>query len=241
MRHTPIALVVVLLAWLPIPAPENAAATDAACRSAMAPYYAALLASARGDGDGTLRQLLLLKSRWAEVARRSGSDAPAWLRDTAAGPPVGAAVGAKIDSALRHLPRDIPAAHADLETIRALLRDARTRHGARSVDDAVTEYHEAVERLTSHIGLSNEMALTAKDFTAIGEDVDAARSIWAKVESSAELTPLPGWRDAADATTRVLGAIAEATGRRDTAAVQQASQILKNRYFDLLSALSRRA
>jgi hypothetical protein len=236
MRHILATLVAALVAGLPaLAAPD----TDALCRSAMAPYYAALLASARGDAEGTLRHLILLEAQWDAVTRRSGPDAPEWLRDATAGRPVGMTVAATIGSARRHLPLDVSGAHAELEGIRALLRDARTRHGARTADDAVTDYHEAMERLSSHIGLSNEITLTPKDFTAIGLDVGRARLAWAKVELFPELAgPSSGW--SAGATARVLGTIAEAAERRDATAVQQASRTLKSRYFDLLSVLSRR-
>lgn len=132
-------------------------------------------------------------------------------------------------------------AHSELEAIRVLLRDARTRHGARTVDDAVTDYHEAMERLSSHIGVSNEIALTTNDFTGIREDVERAQSMWTKVESFPELaTSVAGWNDVATATTNVLATIAKAADRRDATTVQQASRALKNRYFDLLSILSHR-
>ena len=241
MRHTLILLVAALVMYVPTPARGNASDVDAVVRSAMAPYYAALLASARGDAEGTLRQMLILKSRWDEVTPRTGPDGPAWLRDTATGQPIGAAVGAKIDSARHHLPRDVSGAHAELEAIRGLLRDARTRHGARIVDDAVTDYHEAMERLASHIGGSNEIALTTTEFTAIRGDVERAQSLWTKVESFPELAKADtGWTNVAAATTSVLVTIAKAADQRDATTVQQASQALKNRYFDLLSLLSHR-
>ncbi len=239
MRHALILLVAALVACMPGSALGNASDIDADCRSAMAPYYAALLASARGDADGTLRHVLILKSRWNEVTR--GPDVPMWLRDSATGQSVGVAVGAKMDSARHRLPQDVSGAHSELEAIRVLLRDARTRHGTRTVDDAVTDYHEAMERLSSHIGVSNEIALTTNDFTAIREDVGRAQSTWTKVESSPELAkPVAGWNDVATATTSVLAAIAKAADRRDGTTAQQASHALKNRYFDLLSILSRR-
>ena len=240
MRHTPILLVAALVACIPAQARGNASDIDALCRSAMAPYYAALLASVRGDADGTLRQVLILKSRWDEVTRPV-ADAPMWLRDSATGQSLGAAVNAKIGAAQHRLPRDVAGAHAELEAVRVLLRDARTRHGARTVDDAVTDYHEAMERLSSHIGVSNEIALTPADFTAIRGDVERAQSMWTKVEAFPELAKaVTGWNDVAAATTSVLDAIARAADRRDVTTVQQASQALKNRYFDLLSVLSHR-
>lgn len=241
MGYAPILLVAALVAYMPAQARGNASDIDAACRSAMAPYYAALLASARGDADGTLRQLLILKARWNEVTRRPGPDVPMWLGDSATGPSVGAAVGAKIDAVRHRLPQDVSGAHSELEAIRVLLRDARTRHGARTVDDAVTDYHEAMERLSSHIGVPNEIALTANDFAAIRGDVERAQSMWTKVESFPELAkPVAGWNGVAAATTSVLGTIAKAAERHDATTVQQASHALKNRYFDLLSILSHR-
>lgn len=215
---------------------------DAACVAAMGPYYAALLASARGDGDGTLRQVLLLKSRWDEIIHRPAPDLPIWLRDTGAGQPLGTAVAAKIDAARQHLPRAVAAAHGDLEAIRALLRDARTRHGARTLDDAVTDYHEAMERLANGIGGSNEIVLSPADFISISEAAARARLAWTAVASSPELRQPPaGWTDIAAATANVLATIAAAADRRDAAAMQQGAQGLKSRYFDLLTLLSHRA
>ena len=62
MRHALILLVAAVVACMPASARGNASDIDV-CRSAMAPYYAALLASARGDADGTLRHVLILKAR----------------------------------------------------------------------------------------------------------------------------------------------------------------------------------
>lgn len=241
MPYIPVVVMAALIASTPGSAQGPAADTDAVCRAAMAPYYAALLASARGDADGTLRHVLILKSRWDQVTRLAGPDVPVWLHDTATGPPVGAAVATKIESTRQHLPRNVSAAHSDLEVIRALLRGARTRHGARTMDDAVTDYHEAMERLSSHIGLSNEVALTAKDFMTMADDVERARSTWAQVVSFPDLAKPPaGWDDVAAATTSALGTLATAAGHRDATAAQAASQVLRNRYFELLSVLSHR-
>lgn len=132
MRHIPIALAAALAVYMPVSG-RAASDADAACRAAMAPYYAALLASARADADGMLRHVLLLKARWEEVTRQSGPAAPPWLLDSTGGRTVAAGVGAKIDSSRQHLPRNVTGAHADLEAIRALLRDARTRHGVRTL------------------------------------------------------------------------------------------------------------
>lgn len=240
MRHLLTTLVVVLVAGMPASARDQVSDTDAACRSAMAPYYAALLASARGDADGTLRHLLLLKARWDAVLRNSGSAAPEWLRDRITGRTVGMTVATTIGSARQHLPLDVSRAHADLEAVRMLLREARARHGARTLDDAITDYHEAMERLSSHIGLANEITLAPKDFTVIGRDVEVARAAWARVESFPKIAKPPAGGAGVVATARVLATIAEAAERRDAPALQQASQALKQDYFDLLSVLSRR-
>lgn len=233
-------LVALLVASLP--APARGSGPDAGALGAvMPPYYAALLASARGDADGTLRHVLILKAQWEKVTRRGASDGPAWLADTVMGTSVAAAVGATIDTVRQRLPQDVSGAHADLETIRALMRDARTRRGERTADDAVTEYHDAMERLSSHIGVSNEIALTANDFSLIGDDIERAHSTWIAVGSFPELAKTaPGWNEVAAATKTVLDTLAKAADRHDARIAQQASHTLKERYFDLLSALSRR-
>lgn len=234
-------LVGVLIACLPwMPGHGAAQSADVVTRSAMAPYYAALLASARADADGTVRHLIVFESRWSELTRRSKADLPAWLRDTTGGRSVAAAVAAKIAAARQHLPRNVGAAHAELETVRVLLRDARARHGVRTEDDALTDYHDAIERLASHTGAASEIALTASDFSIIRDDVARARSAWREVESPRGLAAESGWANVAAGTNAALRAAATAADRQDAQAAQQASGTLKDRYFDLLAILSRR-
>lgn len=230
------ALMIVSAGWPAGTAPRN---FDEACRAAMPAYYAALATSARGDGDGTTRHLLVLSTHWKELAART--DAPAWAKDTAGGRTVLAAVQWRIDAARqRTLARDVQAAHVQLEAIRAILREARSRHGVRTFDDAVTDYHEAMERLASRVGLHNEITLTAEDYVAIQEQSVRARNAWAGVESGAgPVRSLSGWSTTASDTSTLLTALQKAAFARDLDATQTAAESLKARYFDLLGVLSR--
>ncbi len=226
----------------PVPAQAGGRAPveiDAACRSAMAPYYAALLASARGDADGTLRHVVLLESRWKAVLALP-ADSGFWLRDTVGGQTTGAAVASKIESARRRLPRDVAGAHTELEGVRLLLRDARVRHGVRTLDDALSDYHSAMERLSGHVGESNEVSLSRDDFVVVRDDVRRARSAWTDVESFQELKAVAGSNDATTATRGLLGKIGDAAERSDATTAQEAGRQLKTRYFELLAALARR-
>ena len=237
MRHAFIVIAALLLAPLRL---QAASPADAACQAAMAPYYAALLTSARGDGDGTVRHLIVLTATWDEVVRRAGADAPPWLRETPGGQPIAAAVSARIEAARRHLPRDAAAAHGELEAIRRLLRDARTTHNARTLDDGVTDYHEAMERLAGRVGESNEVSLSASDFAAIKDDAARARAAWSGVEADLQKA-VPASAEVAAATRTLLGQIASAADARDAGTSQRVAHELKARYFDLLALLSRRA
>jgi hypothetical protein len=218
----------------------SARSPEAACRSAMAPYYAALLASAHGDADGTLRHLIRLKSRWEQLIRQPRSDACSWLDDKSGGDRVAVSVAARIDSARALLPRDVPGAHAELEAIRMLLRDARARRGLRTFDDALTDYHDAMERLDSLIGLRNEVALTARDFDAIGEQARAARAAWADVHSRHhQLLSAATWSDLSNRTDAALETISESASGQNAIGAHEAAEKVKDQYFDLLRVLSR--
>jgi hypothetical protein len=206
----------------------------------MGPYYAALLASARGDGEGTLRQVILLESRWGQVAREHRAALPSWLQDDSAGKPLVDAIADRIEAIRRGLPRDVASAHTDLEKVRTLFRDARARHGSRTFDDAVTDYHEALERLISHTGHANEMALAADDLTTIQRDARRARVAWDGLASAADVPARSsGWKDVQAATAHALTSIDAAAARGDAAATQAAVQALKDRYYELLALLAR--
>jgi hypothetical protein len=206
----------------------------------MAPYYAALLASAHGDADGTVRQLILLRSRWEQLTRQPQAHSCAWLSEVVDGRSVAVSVASQIETARTRLPRDVPAAHADLEAIRMLLRDARARRGLRTFDDALTDYHEAMERLESLIGARNEVALTARDFDAIRDQARTARAAWADVNARhRQLIVSTAWPALSDRTDSALLSMSEGASAHDAAAAHRAAEIVKSQYFDLLRILSR--
>jgi len=221
--------------------PAGADTLDTACRAAMATYYAALLASVHADSDGTLRDLVLLRSKWEEVARVSQSGGPGWVRDVTGGQSPVSAVRGLIERARQcTVARDIAGAHAELEGIRVVLRDARARHGVRTFDDALTDYHDAMERLTSRVGLRNEIVLNADDYVAIREQTARARAAWAEIGAVAgPVTMLPGWRDVVARTATALATLERAAKAQDAAAAQATAGALKTHYFELLKVLSR--
>jgi uncharacterized protein YukE len=240
--------VILLLALIVLRAPATAhaypAATDtfdATCRAAMANYYAALLTSVHGDSEATLRQLLLLRARWEEVARLSRSGNPDWTQDATTGESPVAAVTAMIERARQRTSAgDIAGAHAELEGIRAVLRDGRARHGVRTFDDVLTDYHDAMERLTSRVGLRNEIALNAEDYDAIREQTARADAAWTEIKTVADPVKMrPVWGDMATRTTAALATVQRAAAAQDAAAAQGAAAALKTHYFELLRILSR--
>ncbi|HEX6973414.1 MAG TPA: hypothetical protein VF147_03380 [Vicinamibacterales bacterium] len=214
--------------------PAAAAATfDDQVRAAMAPYYASLLTSARNDGEGTLRHIVALRARWSNV--QQVTDRPAWAKD------VVDVVTTRIEAArTRTLARDVVGAHAQLESIRAMLRDARARAGLRTFDDAVTDFHEAMERLTGRAGLHNEIALNADDYAAIEAHVAKAAAAWAEMQATAgSAHATAAWPKIADATARDFSKLRAATTAKDMDATQVAAEELKARYFDLPAVLAR--
>ena len=221
------------------PLPAEARTFDDQCRAAMAPYYAALLTSARGDVDGTLRHLVALRGRWDNLRRVPEAERPAWASSRSGS--VLEAVAVRIEAArVRTVARQIVAAHADLESVRALLRDARAAAGVRTFDDAVTDYHEAMERLTGRTGSHNEIALNADDYAAIQTQVERAATAWAELESSAGgLKDARGWPVLSQATGRDLARLRTATAARNMGETQTAADELKARYIELLTVLGR--
>ena len=241
MQRALITAFTALVVLIPTAGPATALDSgETACRSAMAPYYAALLASAHGDADGTLRHLILLRSRWEQQSQIPLPDGCQWLSDVSGGISVAAVVARRIDTARSRLPRDVSGAHAELEAIRLLLRDARARHGLRTFDDALTDYHDALERVESLIGGRNEVALTARDFEAIRDQVKTARASWADVESRRhEVIASAEWSALSIRTDAALKTISESASGRNANAVHDAAETIKRQYFDLLRVLSR--
>jgi hypothetical protein len=197
-------------------------------------YYAALLGSARGNTEGTLRNVIALSGAWERLAAMDDSNTPKWFHERA----LKASVRSSIEDAHRHLPRAVGEAHAELERIRILLRDARSTRGQPTFDDAVTEYHGAMERLAARIGVRNEIALESADFERIHEDTVRAQSAWAQVTAKAP-SSVAGFERVGAGTTAALQEILKATAAHDSAAAQHASERLKNDYFDLIAALAR--
>jgi hypothetical protein len=227
---------------LVVPLMAAGEAFDTAYRSAMASYYAALLASVHHDPDGTVRHVMLLKSRWATVVKLSRTGAPPPLRDD---PDWGAALTTVAAQAARAgqlaSKRDTAGAHSELEAIRGILYDARTKYGVRTFDDDLTEYHDAVERLTGVVGARNEIRFKAEDFAAITRQTERARRAWMAVEAAA--TPVkaePAWSEASAKTRADMAALETAAGAHDSVGVSRTGELLHEHYLELLAALSGR-
>jgi hypothetical protein len=208
---------------------------------AMGPYYAALVASARGNIDATSRNLLLFASRWDTAVREARSAPPKAIGRDPAWPTVLDEVTAAIGRA-RELVRmrDVASAHAELETIRSAFREIRGRHDALTFDDYLTDYHDAAERLLGHLAGRNEIRLTAKDYADAEEDLHAAQAAWQLVQTNAgTLARQAAWIASAKQADAALGDAARAlTGRNATKAGLAAEQV-KSSYYDLLLAVSK--
>ena len=242
MRFMLLLVLVVLMAPATAPAyPSGTDTFDAACHAAMASYYAALLTTAHGDSEAALRRLVLLRARWEEVARLSRSRGPDWTQDATTGQSPVAAVTAMLDRARQRTSAgDIAGAHAELEGIRVVLRDARAHHGVRTFDDVLTDYHDAMERLTSRVGLRNEIVLNSEDYSAIREQTARAGAAWTEINTVTDpVKMLPGWREVAARTTMALATLQKAATAQDAAVAQETAVALKTHYFELLRILSR--
>jgi len=215
-------------------------AFDTAYRAAMTSYYAALLASGDGDAEATRRHILLLKARWEAVTRESPSG-PDWVRDVTNGQSPVAKVAALIDDIQqRAASRDMNVVHLDLEGVRVQLRDARARHGVRIIDDALTDYHDTMERLTSRVGLRNEIILRAEDYEAIQVLADRAEAYWKEIEKLAgPFETLPDWQEAVAGTRDDLATLQHSATAHDGETTQEAGVELKAHYHQLIRALSR--
>jgi hypothetical protein len=207
---------------------------EATLRTAMRPYYAALVASARGDADGTRRQLVLFQAQWSSV-QTSLASAPAALARDPRWPDDVARVTAAIGRAQALLrTRDVDGAHAELESIRNTLRDARQRHGLSSVDDLVLEFHDALERLVSRVPHRNEMRLRPADFAELKTLVDASHRQWDTLRKTSDAQAMTRWEMTRERIDAALREVAGAIERQDPAALSTAAAALKNGYFELL-------
>ena len=208
---------------------------------ALGPYYAALVSSARGNTDATSRHLLLFASRWETASRevrksppREVDQDPQWpaLLDNVS------AVIARARELVRH--QDIASAHAELETIRAAIRDIHARHNALTFDDHMTDYHEAMERMVGHAAGRNEIRLTPHDFADMEEDLQAGLTAWRAVQASAgPLAGDAGWKSAARAADTALDQARRALAAKNATAAGVAAERMRTTYYDLLMAVSK--
>jgi hypothetical protein len=208
---------------------------------AIGPYYAALVASARGNIDATSRQLILFASRWETASREARTAPPRAIEQDPAWPALLDEVNATIARA-RELVRvrDVASAHAELESIRSSFREMRARHHALTFDDFMTDYHEAMERLLGHLAGRNEIRLTAKDYADAEEDLKAAQAAWQSVQSSAgTMANQADWTDAARKASAALNDAARAIASKNATAAGTAAELVKNTYYDLLLAVSK--
>lgn len=224
-------------------APQQAAppsAFDKALRAAMAPYYAALLSSAQDDVERTQRHMFLLRARWQEAARlgRTGA-APALVADPSWANALDSVTGALDRTRQRLAKHDAPGAHAELESIRVILHDARARHRIATFDDRLSEFHEAMEHLTSRVPEAHEFRLTQADLAAIRQDLDQVRHHWQAVQAAAaDVSATPGWADTAPQLDAAIRDASTALEQRDTDAIRRASDAIRTGYLDLLAVLA---
>jgi hypothetical protein len=239
MRVTLLCPAVAVVAWLG----AAGAGTDfqATLNAAMGPYYAALVASSRGNVEATQRQILLFASAWDAVVRQGRAGAPPALAADPGWDDVLARGLAAIRSARERVRRrDVTGAHSDLESIRLALRDIRGRHGLLIFDDHLTDYHDAMERAVGHVGGRNEIRLRPGDFDDIHEDVQTAREAWRAAEATAGgRATSPGWAAAVQHLRTSLDAADRAALGRDPDATTRAVEVLHDRYYDLLGVLAR--
>jgi hypothetical protein len=208
---------------------------------AMGPYYAALVASSRGNTDATSRHLLLFASRWDSAVREARSAPPKAIGQDPGWPSVLDEVTAAIARARELVrARDVASAHAELETIRTAFREIRGRHGALTFDDHLTDYHEAIERMLGHMAGRNEIRLTARDYADAEEDLHAAQTAWRLVQANAGgMAGQPGWVAAAKQADAALTDAGRALANRNATTAGLTAERVKSTYYDLLLAVSK--
>jgi hypothetical protein len=237
MKLLAAACVLVILAAGPLAAADF----ERDLQAALGPYYAALVASSRGNIDQTQRQLLLFASRWQLVARDAGSNAPAALRND----PQWTAFLRHVETVQQQVReslrlRNLTAVHAQLESIRLMLREIDARHNRSSLDDALTDFHDAMERMIGHVAGVNEIVLRPKDFDDIREDYDAACESWKAVQAQAgPIAATQAWRAAFDDLARTLDAVGRELPARRPEPLAASIQGMHDKYYVLLLAVAR--
>ncbi len=211
---------------------------QSAMNAAMAPYYAALIASERGDAESTQRNLAMLAARWDQVARE---EPPAALKadpEWRVALETGAAIITRCQALVRA--RNLAKLHLELEGLRLVLRQVRGQHDLLVLDDYLTDYHESMERVHVRASMQNEIVLADADYAEMTKDLSRAKSLWAIVERDAgTIASTPGWLDAARRLGAAHAELDHLLVRKDPAAIARAAGRLTDAYHDLLGALSR--
>jgi hypothetical protein len=209
-----------------------------AINTMMSPYYAALLASHRGDAESTQRDLVLLAAKWELVTREAP---PAAIASDPQWPAAVGRVKAIIERS-RELVRvrNLDKAHLELEALRLVLREVRGRHNLLVLDDYLTDYHESMERIVVRASMQNEIVLAEADFAEMTRDLGKARLHWATVEQRAgAAASAPGWAEAARRIVAAQAALEKPLAAKDPRLVAQAAEQLTDAYHDLLGVLVR--
>ena len=239
MRAVPVAVaasvVLAAVAW-----GRPAADFDHAVAAAMAPYYGALVASARGDAESTQRHLVIFKARWAEAVAGQATAPTALTAD----PDWPAALG-RIDRAVVRAEalvraRNLHDAHREIEGVRLSLYQLRARHGLVTFDDRLTEYHESMERLHMRASMYNEIILGDADYDEMTKDLAHAMRRWATlIREAGPLAGAEGWQAAATGSVAAQDNLARLIAARDEPAIARAVETMKNAYLELLDVMSR--
>lgn len=239
MRAVPVAVAAsVLLAAVAWGRP--AADFDHAVVAAMAPYYGALAASARGDAESTQRHLVVFRTRWAAATAARASARRALVED-----PAWSDLFANIDRAVTRAEalvrdRNVHDAHREIEGVRLALYRLRARHALVTFDDRLTEYHESMERLHMRASMYNEIVLGDADYAEMTQDLAHARSRWATlVREAGPLAGAEGWQAAAARSVAAQDDLARLIAARDEPALARTVETMKDAYLELLDVMSR--
>jgi len=221
-------------------APGHAADFAADLRTAMTPYYGALVSSARGDAESTQRNLALFDAQWRKAVGDAGT-APASLT----GDPEWPATIEKVNGFIArgqemlHV-RDVHGAHREIEGIRLALYRIRHRHGLDTLDDRLTEYHESMERIVTRASMYNEIILNDADYAELARDLGRANALWPRVEVEAgAIAQDKDWMAADRRSAIARDALARLVAARDDAGLLAAAEEMKAAYIDLLSVMAR--
>jgi len=239
MRAVPVA-VAMSVALTAVAWGRPAADFDHAVVAAMAPYYGALVASARGDAESTQRHLVVFRSRWAAATAAQASAQRALVED-----PAWHDILANVDDAVTRAETLVRAhnlrdAHRAIEGVRLSLYRLRARHALVTFDDRLTEYHESMERLLMRASMYNEIVLRDADYDEMTTDLAHARRRWSTlVREAGPLADTEGWQAAAARSVAAQDELARLIAARDEPALARAVETMKDAYLELLDVMSR--